>query len=103
MATHFNQLTPAEAERLALLSEELGEAQQAIGKILRHGYESVNPFVEDGPTNREALERELGDVEAAIRLLVKATDLDGNAIVKAEVSKLQRVGAFLHHQPRSGN
>lgn len=40
---HFNGLTPAEAERLALLSEELGEAQQAIGKILRHGYDSSNP------------------------------------------------------------
>lgn len=35
MADHFNGLTPAEAERLALLLEELGEAQQAIGKILR--------------------------------------------------------------------
>ena len=40
---HFNQLTPAEAERLALLLEELGEAQQAIGKILRHGYASTHP------------------------------------------------------------
>lgn len=38
---HFNQLSPAEAERLALLSEELGEAQQAIGKILRHGQPSM--------------------------------------------------------------
>ena len=36
----FNKLSAAEAERLALLLEELGEAQQAIGKILRHGYEN---------------------------------------------------------------
>jgi NTP pyrophosphatase (non-canonical NTP hydrolase) len=103
MASHFNQLTPAQAELLALLLEELGEAQQAIGKILRHGYESVNPFVDDGPTNRESLEWELGDVSAAIRLLAKAGDVDDNAIVRAEVSKLQRVGAFLHHQPSRGN
>jgi len=103
MATHFNQLTPAQAELLALLLEELGEAQQAIGKILRHGYESENPFIEDGPTNRESLERELGDVSAAIRLLAKAGDIDDNAIVRAEVSKLNRVAAFLHHQPPRGN
>jgi hypothetical protein len=40
MTVNFNGLAPAETERLALLLEELGEAQQAIGKILRHGYES---------------------------------------------------------------
>lgn len=34
----FNDLSNAELERLALLLEELGEAQQVIGKILRHGY-----------------------------------------------------------------
>jgi hypothetical protein len=53
---HFNRLTPAEAERLALLLEELGEAQQIIGKILRHGYESYHP---DDPetTNRTLLAR----------------------------------------------
>lgn len=56
VSQHFNQLTPAEAERLALLAEECGEVIQAIGKILRHGYESRHP--DGGPTNREALERE---------------------------------------------
>lgn len=40
---NFNGLSPAETERLALLSEEMGEVQQAIGKILRHGYESIHP------------------------------------------------------------
>ncbi len=48
----FNGLTDAQAERLALLLEELGEAQQAIGKILRHGYESMSPFDETKTTNR---------------------------------------------------
>lgn len=38
MSQPFNQLTNAQAERLHILLEELGEAQQAIGKILRHGY-----------------------------------------------------------------
>ena len=38
-----NGLNDAEAERLAILLEEFGEAQQAVGKILRHGYESYDP------------------------------------------------------------
>jgi hypothetical protein len=32
-----NELSDAEVERLAILAEEMGEAQQCIGKILRHG------------------------------------------------------------------
>ena len=34
----FNELSPAEVERLAILAEEMGEAIQVIGKVLRHGY-----------------------------------------------------------------
>ena len=60
MTNHFNQLTPAQAERLAMLAEECGEVIQIIGKILRHGYDSHHP---DRPhiTNRELLQRELTD------------------------------------------
>ena len=92
-----NGLTNAEAERLALLLEELGEAQQVIGKILRHGYESVNPF-EPTTTNRERLVRELGDVLVAIDFLldygdVKQEDLDDRKRVKHH-----RIWDWLHHQ-----
>ena len=38
MSSHFNKLTPAQAERLAILIEECGEVIQAATKILRHGY-----------------------------------------------------------------
>ena len=41
-------LTLSRLERLALLLEELGEAQQVIGKILRHGYDSRHP--DGGPS-----------------------------------------------------
>lgn len=96
MSDHFNRLSPEEAERLALLLEELGEAQQAIGKILRHGYGSRHP--DGGPTNREALEREMGDVLAALDLLVAAEDLDGGqAIVYHRRQKAGKVGKYLHH------
>lgn len=92
----YNELTPAEAERLALLLEELGEAQQAIGKILRHGYESGHP--DGGPTNRQALEFELGDVAAALQLMSDAGDIADEAVGQAEVRKLAKVSKYLHHQ-----
>lgn len=62
-ADHFNGLTPAQAERLAMLAEECGEVIQIIGKILRHGYDSWHP---DRPaiTNRMLLEKELTDLIA---------------------------------------
>lgn len=92
----FNQLTNAQAERLALLVEELGEAQQAIGKVLRHGYESAHPL--GGPKNKESLEGELGDVKAAISLLTQANDLDASNISFSMLLKLERVGQYMHHQ-----
>lgn len=58
---NFNELTPAETERLAILAEEMGETIQVIGKILRHGYDSRNPLEgKTGWTNRANLEKELG-------------------------------------------
>lgn len=98
MSAHFNGLTPAEAERLALLSEELGEAQQAIGKVLRHGYGSCHPDAPRGPDNREALEKELGDVSAAVGLLTEAGDLSEGRIDYARDLKRRRVGRYMHHQ-----
>jgi hypothetical protein len=70
--THFNGLTPAQAERLAMLAEEAAEVIQVIGKILRHGYDSSHP---DRPhiTNRELLQRELTDF-AAVENQIHALD-----------------------------
>lgn len=93
---HFNKLTPAEAERLALLAEECGEVIQAIGKVLRHGYESAHP--DGGPTNRKALERECGDVYHAIWRAIGAGDIDGNGMSQRADDKARSVGCFLHHQ-----
>lgn len=97
---HFNGLTPAQAERLALLAEELGESVQAIGKILRHGYESRNPFLKNGPTNRESLEKELADVYVAARMLFDAGDLSRLSCASHEEIKTDQLKLFLHHQAR---
>lgn len=96
MPQHFNQLTPAEAERLALLSEELGEAVQAVGKILRHGYASCHP--DGGPNNRESLEHECGDVYHALCRMIRAGDIDVNAIYRRGDYKAHSVQQYLHHQ-----
>ena len=93
---YFNQLTPPELERLALLSEELGEAQQAIGKILRHGYESCHP--DGGPTNREALEKECGDVRHAMIKLCNERDLSKAQIHWYADKKAESVSQYMHHQ-----
>jgi len=91
----FNGLTPAEAERLALLAEECGEVIQAIGKVLRHGYENS---YDNGETNRAALEREIGDVEAAIDMLIDALDVNTSTIEAAILRKKRAVSKYLHHQ-----
>ena len=68
MPDHFNKLTPAEAERLAMLAEECAEVIAIIGKILRHGYESYHP---DTPaiSNRDMLADEIADVHAVVRAM----------------------------------
>ena len=76
-------LTLAELERLALLIEELAEASQAACKVIRFGYEDGHPNRQR--TNRQDLERELGDVIGAIARMQNIGDLDSGAIrVQAE-------------------
>jgi NTP pyrophosphatase (non-canonical NTP hydrolase) len=95
---NFNQLTPAETERLSLLAEEMGEVIQVIGKILRHGYESSNPLKENSQINRRILEKEIGDVELIIYMMAEAHDIDRNDVDRARIEKSKKIGKWLHHQ-----
>ena len=95
---HFNRLTPPEAERLALLAEELGESIQAIGKVLRHGYENGHP--DGGATNRQRLELELGDAYHAIALLCEAGDLNFESVASRADEKARTALRYLHHQTK---
>jgi hypothetical protein len=96
----FNNLTDAEDERLTLLAEECAEVIQAVCKIQRHGYESHHP--DGGPDNRDALSKEVGDVMAAIRLMVTADDFccTHSVLEKLADDKLGRVFQYLHHNGR---
>jgi NTP pyrophosphatase (non-canonical NTP hydrolase) len=93
-----NRLTDAQLERLAILSEELGEAQQAIGKILRHGYESCNPDGNQSRTNRDDLETELGDVMFAMSLISDAGEVSPIAVCERALIKAKKILPYLHHQ-----
>lgn len=92
-----NNLTDQQAELLALLCEELGEAQQAIGKILRHGYYSYNPFRPELGSNKDQLCTELGDVLASVKLLVDSGEIQQVVLEMHRDAKLINVRQYLHH------
>lgn len=99
---HFNGLTPAEAERLALLAEECAEVIQVVGKILRHGYESSNPLLrvpEDQlpTTNRTLLTKEMGQLQLAMEMIVMRGDIDPINVVHAKQAKAETIDRWLHH------
>lgn len=99
MNEHFNKLTPAEAERLAILAEECGEVLQIVGKILRHGYESKHP--DGGPTNRELLALELGDLQAIMTLIRQAYDVNSAQVhehMLVKMFKITQEKKHIHHQ-----
>jgi hypothetical protein len=91
-------LTAGEIERLALLVEEMGESLQATGKVLRHGWQSFSPFDTQQRTNRSALERELGDMRAAVNLMCDAGDLKQRNIGSYSAAKMARIFRWTHHQ-----
>ena len=68
-------LTPAQAERLAMLIEEAAEIQQAATKILRHGYDSHHPDDEKKTPNGTLLCEELTDFCAVTVVMGMAGDL----------------------------
>lgn len=95
----FNKLTPAEAERLAVLAEEAGEVVQVVMKILRHGYESSNPDRPGDGTNRDQLCVEYGHLMAAADLMVDSKDFGtSDLIARARYEKPKQRAKYLHHQ-----
>ena len=97
MSNHpFNQLSDAEAERLAILAEECAEVIQAVGKIKRYGYQNWWPK-DTGFTNRQRLEYELGHVDAAVSRLVYAAQISRDEIDRHRSAKLESIKPFLHH------
>lgn len=93
-----NGLTAAQEERLYLLVEEAGEVIQAAMKILRHGLASCNPLIENGPTNLETLECELGHLMTSIGRLAHSGDVNVAEMEHHAAEKHKTGGRWLHHQ-----
>lgn len=97
----YNELTDAEAERLACLAEECAEVIQVIGKILRHGYESVNPdragTHRARESNRDLLNKEIGDACGIMEMMDDSGDIDSAAVTQHAMAKRKKVKHYLHH------
>lgn len=89
-------LSDAEIERLAILAEECGEVVQAVGKVLRHGWDSQSPY--GGKPNRQALERELGNVRAIVTLMLDAGDVRLAELQAWQRRKREQAEKWTHHQ-----
>lgn len=101
MSGHFNELTPEQAELLTLLAEECAEVVQSVTKILRHGMYSHHP-ADPSRTNQTLLNREVGQVLAAIAMLKSIGVLETAALEQAHASKLATVQQYLHHHTPRG-
>lgn len=93
--SHFNQLTPAQAEALALLAEECAEVVQSVTKILRHGLHSCHP--DGGEDNMVMLSQEVGDLLAAVEIAEANGVIHHEDMRQAMHTKLRRVVKYLHH------
>lgn len=98
METNFNQLTPAQTERLAILAEECGEVIQMVGKILRHGFEGHSPYDSLKTTNRTLLMREIGNIDSAVQMLSDAGEVKLEQIDMEAAAKFANVKKYTHHQ-----
>jgi hypothetical protein len=90
-----NRIGEPEQERLGLFTEEAGEVQLEIGKILQHGIDSHHPD-EPGLSNAQRLELEAGHVLAAIDLLVACGTLSREGLERSRRAKLQKLRSWLH-------
>jgi NTP pyrophosphatase (non-canonical NTP hydrolase) len=69
------------------LTEEQGEVGQVVGKLEGFGGFGVHW---DGQDLQQALEKELGDLKAAIEFVITENDLDMNAITRRKWEKYAR-------------
>jgi hypothetical protein len=79
--------------------EECAEVIQAAAKIQRFGYDG---FYHDGMGNRDQLEREIGQVNNIIRMMIECGDIDSSRILKSHHEKAMTIGKYLVHRPWPG-
>lgn len=97
MEKHFNNLTPAELERLSILAEECGEVIKEVNKIIRHGYEDYSPFDDTKTPNREKLENEIGDLTFIVNFMNERKDINLLHSMKRARYKGKNINQWLRH------
>jgi NTP pyrophosphatase (non-canonical NTP hydrolase) len=90
-------VTEAQRERLTILMEECAEVIQAASKILRHGWDSK---YDNGKSNREQLELEMGDVQWCMLNMAQYSDFNMSNVESNAAAKAKRMlnSPYLHHQ-----
>lgn len=78
-------------ELLNITTEECAEVIQAISKVQRFGLDGIHPDKKDGPTNKDHLTEEIGDLLCMIGLTVKELNLSEVEIEKAVQNKLKKL------------
>ena len=97
----MNKLTPAQIERLHCLQEEAAEVIQIASKILRHGFDSSNPYDSSKTTNQMLLEKELGDLNYWIKELSFNNEVNFENINFYSDEKVVNAKKFTYYQEGS--
>lgn len=93
---HFNSLTPAQAERLAILAQAAAALGVAIARCQQHGLASFN--LQTGEINLHALSKEVGAVVAATGLMVLAQDIRRDSCDSFANLAAEQMYRLSHHQ-----
>ena len=78
-------------EALIITAEECAEVTQQICKIIRFGLDTPYVTAGDGSTNREQLEKEIGDLMALIDILQKQDVISYAAVERASEAKIAKL------------
>lgn len=78
-------------EALIITAEECAEVIQQISKIMRFGIDLPYVTANDGTTNRQQLEKEIGDLICMIDILFELGVIDSTAVTRAEIAKRDKL------------
>jgi NTP pyrophosphatase (non-canonical NTP hydrolase) len=76
-------------EVLCILQEECAEVTQAISKCFRFGFDNAKHGI--GPTNKEHLEEEMGDLLCMLQIMQDAGIVNAETLEKAKQAKYKKL------------
>ena len=76
-------------EIFCITQEECAEVTQAISKIFRFGFDSMNPHTKK--SNKQCLEEEVGDLLAMVDILVEKCIISDNNLNIARNAKKEKL------------